>query len=301
MSSHFVRMCERVPSMSPPKWLTNAIHYEVLTGSVAYGVSSDSSDLDIYGWAIPPKEIIFPHLRGEIQGFSKGGPRFEQYQKHHVVDPDARAGKGREYDFQIFSIVKFFRLCADNNPNMIDCLFTPREYILHSTQVGEMVRENRHLFLSRLCWPKFKGYAYSQMHKMTNKRPEGKRKESVGKYGYDVKYAYHIIRLLDEVEQILTEGDLDLQRAREVMKAVRRGDWSEQKVIDHFSQKERQLEDAWSACTLPDRPDEHRLQSLLLKCLKYQYESLDTVVAQPDRAKTALQQIVDIAQEALQN
>ncbi len=27
-------------------------------GSVAYGVSSDTSDMDVYGWAIPPTEDI---------------------------------------------------------------------------------------------------------------------------------------------------------------------------------------------------------------------------------------------------
>jgi hypothetical protein len=33
---------------------------------VAYGVSSDTSDVDVYVWAIPPKEDSFRLLRGEI-------------------------------------------------------------------------------------------------------------------------------------------------------------------------------------------------------------------------------------------
>jgi hypothetical protein len=30
-----------------------------------------------------------------------------------------------------------------------------------------------------------------------------------------VKFAYHVVRLIGEVEQILTEGDIDLRRNRE--------------------------------------------------------------------------------------
>jgi hypothetical protein len=37
-------------------------------GSVAYCVSSDTSDVDVYGWSIAPKDDLFPHLRGEVPG-----------------------------------------------------------------------------------------------------------------------------------------------------------------------------------------------------------------------------------------
>lgn len=52
--------------INPPKHISNSIQYEVIMGSVAYGVTSDNSDMDVYGFSIPPKEIIFPHLTGEI-------------------------------------------------------------------------------------------------------------------------------------------------------------------------------------------------------------------------------------------
>src|SRR5438045_4822649 len=49
----------------PPRWLAANVQYETVMGSVAYGVSSDTSDVDVYGWAIPPKDHVFPHLRGQ--------------------------------------------------------------------------------------------------------------------------------------------------------------------------------------------------------------------------------------------
>ena len=59
--------------IKPPRWLPGNVQYETIMGSVAYGVSSDTSDVDVYGWAIPPKEDIFPHLRGEVLGFGTPG------------------------------------------------------------------------------------------------------------------------------------------------------------------------------------------------------------------------------------
>ena len=55
--------------IKPPRWLPGNVQYETIMGSVAYGVSSDTSDVDVYGWAIPPKDDVFPHLRGEMPGF----------------------------------------------------------------------------------------------------------------------------------------------------------------------------------------------------------------------------------------
>ena len=42
--------------LSPPSWLVDNVMFEGLTGSVSYGVSNDTSDMDIVGFCIPPKE-----------------------------------------------------------------------------------------------------------------------------------------------------------------------------------------------------------------------------------------------------
>jgi predicted nucleotidyltransferase len=275
----------------PPRWLPGNVQYETIMGSVAYGVSSDASDLDVYGWAIPPKEDIFPHLRGEIPGFGRPGKRFEQFQEHHVRDPDALAGHGRNHDLAIFGIVKFFQLAMENNPNIVDALFTPSTCVLYSTRVGNLVRENRRLFLHKGAWPKFKGYAYSQLHKLSIKQPKGKRAELVERQGFDTKFGYHIVRLLSEVEQILVEGDIDLQRDNEQLKAIRRGEWTEGRLRRWFAEKESDLERAYAASTLRPAPDEGRIKALLMACLEEHYGSLESCVVEPDRAAVALRNI----------
>ena len=152
-----------------PKFLLDNTMYATYMGSVAYGVSNLGSDVDIYGFCLPPKENIFPHLAGEIPGFGSQIQRFNQFQQHHIKDKST----DKEYDITIFSIVKYFQLCMENNPNIIDSLFVPRTCIMHSTAISEHVRENRKLFLHKGAYHKFKGYSYSQMHKMRIKNPEG--------------------------------------------------------------------------------------------------------------------------------
>jgi len=277
--------------LRPPRWLPGNTQYETIMGSVAYGVSSDTSDVDVYGWAIPPKEEAFPHLRGEIPGFGQPAKRFEVFQEHHVADRDALGGHGRTYDLTIFGIVKFFALAMRNNPNIIDSLFTPTTCVLHQTRVGGLVRENRRLFLHKGAWPTFKGYAYSQLHKLAIKAPVGKRAELVAEHGYDTKFGYHVARLIGEVEQILIEGDLDLQRDNERLKAIRRGEWTEDRLRRWFAEKEARLERAYLESNLRATPDEPGIKRLLLQCLEEHYGSLENCVVEPDRAVAALRNI----------
>jgi uncharacterized protein len=260
-----------------PKWLPDNIQYETMMGSVAYGVSSDTSDVDIYGFVIPPKELIFPHLAGEIPGFGRQLKRFDQFQAQHIKDPE---GTGREYDISLFSIVKFFSLAMENNPNMVDALFTPHTCVLQSTSIAQLVRENRLLFLHKGSWHKFKGYAYSQKSKMFTKTPtEGSnRRADYETYGFDVKAAYHCVRLMLQVEQILTEGDLDLMRHKEQLKAIRRGEWTAEQVNEFFSDKEKSLEELYVKSELRHSPDEGKIKALLVECLQRHYGDLKDAV-----------------------
>jgi predicted nucleotidyltransferase len=291
---------EKKKLIHPPSWLNDNCSYLSIMGSHAYGCADTSldikSDMDIYGFCIPRREVLFPHLAGEIPGFGRQIKRFEQYQQHHVLDADALGGKGREYDFTIFSIVRYFHLCMEGNPSCLDSLFTPHECVIHCTQVGNMVRENRKIFLHKGCFQRYKGYSYSQLHKMSSKSPEvgSKRHELREKYGIDLKYALHLVRLLCEVEQILAEGDLDLRRNSEQLKAIRRGEMTEAEIRAWASEKERQLEELYHKSTLPWGPDEEKIKQLLLNCLEQHYGSLEKCIVIEGKETMALKEIKGI-------
>ncbi len=273
MSSTIQRLTEQ-GHIIPPSWLPDNVRYETIMGSHCYGVSTADSDWDIVGFCVPPKDIVFPHLAGVVQGFGQQVQKFVCYQKHHV-----RVGI-LTYDLNSYNIVHYFHLCMQNNPNMIDSLFVPRECIIHASKISEMVREKRKMFLHKGAWHRFKGYAYAQLCKM--------------KLSYDVKFAYHLVRLLGEIEQILAEGDIDLRRNREHLKAIRRGDVSEADIRQWAAEKEHTLERLYETSSLPWRPDEDAIKQLLLNCLEEHYGSLEGCVVTDMAPVLVLRQMADI-------
>lgn len=188
--------------ITPPDFVPANTMFLCITGSNAYGMSTSKSDMDVIGFCIPPKHYVFPHLAGEIRGFGTQTPNFEQYIQHHIKYNEV------EYDFTVFSIIKYFQMCFENNPNSLDLLYSDRDCILHTTILAEKIRDNRDLFLSKLIVPKLKGYAYSQFSKLGREKYDktSKRYELTQKFRYDVKNAAHVYRLLLQCETLLREG-----------------------------------------------------------------------------------------------
>lgn len=260
--------------LNVPKWLIDNIMFEGMTGSVAYGVTTDYSDIDVVGFCVPPKELVFPHLSGEIPGFGSQLKRFDVWQQHHINVND------KSYDFSVYSMVKFFQLCMENNPNMIDVLFLPRSCVLHSTHIYEHLRDNRKLFLHKGAWYKFRGYSYSQMSKIRSKSnsTNEKRARTIEEHGWDLKFGYHLVRLLLEVEQIMAEGDLDLQRNSVVLNSIRNGEWTLEYLDEWFQSKEKSLEELYVKSKLPERPSEGKIKHLLMECLEMHYDNLESTI-----------------------
>lgn len=280
--------------ISPPKWLADNTQYVCYTGSTAYGASADTSDLDCYGWAFPPKDVVFPHTAGHILGFGNDPPAFNCYQEHHIVDKKS----GKEYDFQIYSVVHYFNLLLQNNPNMVDSLFVPDRCVLHATKVGQLVREKRKLFLHKGAFHKFKGYAYAQLKKVRAKSSSAsdKRQATIDAHGYDTKHAYHIVRLALECQEILETGDLHLDQNGAQYRAIRNGEWTLDRLEKWFEDKERHLENAYAESKLPHAAPEEEIKELLLNCLETHYGSLDKAVTRQtdiDKVLAEMRQVIE--------
>lgn len=260
--------------INPPKWLLDPgrVIYEVLTGSQAYGISTEDSDFDVYSLVIPPKEIVFPHLDGYIVGFDKDYPTFTTYQNREgtkLIGADKR-----EYDIQIYSIITFFNLAAENNPNIIDSLFVGENCVLYCNDVGRLLRDNRKIFLNKNSLWKFIGYAYSQQKLMKSKTEKSKRYSDILEFNYDRKAAANIIRLLNECWQILATGDLSLTSNNDMLKEIRRGEWSEERIRKYFEVQEPLLKSLYETSHLPYSPPMDKIKKLLLECLEASYGTL---------------------------
>jgi predicted nucleotidyltransferase len=258
----------------PVKWMKSTSIYECYTGSQAYGIANANSDWDIYSIVVPPKDVVFPHLSGYIHRFHKDIPKFVSHQNRDgskIVDPKDK----REYDLQVYSIIEFFRSAADNNPNIIDALFVPHNCVLYSKEAGNHLRENRKIFLNKIALWKFIGYAHSQKKLMTQKTEESKRYSDQLEYGMDRKAASHTVRLLNECWQILATGDLDLTANTEMLKEIRRGEWSKERVFKYVEDQEPLLKKLYQdKDVVPYEANMEAITKLLLECLEISYGTL---------------------------
>ena len=260
-----------------PEEVKYGLVYEVIVGSESYGVANeDSSDVDIVSVCIPPKEDVFPNLKGEVLGFGKQTKAFSTWQNHHILDRDT----DKEYDLTAYGIVKFFSLCFDNNPNLLDVLYSPDNCVTYSTDISGHIRNNRQLFLSKQSYKTCVSYSYGQLKKLRTKvpLPKSKRYSSYIKLSYDSKYAMHLFRLILQAEQILTEHDLDLQKNKEQLKSVRAGDLTIDQIESFFFRKEKQLEELYVKSTLQHSPNEAKIKQVLLNCLEMHYGSLEKAI-----------------------
>jgi predicted nucleotidyltransferase len=113
-------------------------------GSHAYGTNNENSDIDIRGIATNSKRNILT------------GRDFEQ-----VVDVNT--------DTTIYSFDKIIQLLCSANPNTIEILGLKPEHYFYLSPVGELLLENRHLFLSKRAIHSFGGYANAQLRRLENK------------------------------------------------------------------------------------------------------------------------------------
>jgi predicted nucleotidyltransferase len=341
---------EKRSLIKPPTWLVSNTCYLTRMGSVAYGVSSNNSDLDIYGVCIPPRDYIFP--QNYIDGFDKKNLKFENWVQHHILDKSANAGKGAEYDFSIHNITHYFNLVMDNNPHVLDSLFVRREHIIHITRMWQVVRDNRKMFLHKGVVHRMRGYAYNQLASARNcveyvqeirefeelhniphtttyeqvaNTPNNidvifklsdpdyslylsmwergfnktKRFESQKIHNTDVKFLYHVFRLVDEAEFILNHFDLDLQEPSRVakMKAIRAGELTYDQIAREFSEAESRLLGLYNSSKLPKEPDRKAIRNILLAVLEDHYGSLSEFAKAEDAETEALKEIKLVLQK----
>lgn len=123
-------------------WLNKNTILKVYGGSVAYGLNTPESDVDIRGICIPPAEYYF------------GSQHFEQ-------------SEDKANDTVIYSLNKFISLAKDCNPNIIEMLFTDPKHIINChVYFGGSLINCRNWFLSKKGKHTFCGYAYSQLQRI---------------------------------------------------------------------------------------------------------------------------------------
>lgn len=94
-----------------------------------------------------------------------------------------------KYDAVSYEFIKFVKLLLKSNPNVLSLLWIKDNMYLKRHKYGQALIDNRDLFVSKIAYKSFTGYAYGQLRKMEKFNCAGymgeKRKKLVEKFGFD--------------------------------------------------------------------------------------------------------------------
>jgi predicted nucleotidyltransferase len=206
-------------------------------------------DRDIMGVCVPPLEYHFGLKQWEGVDAIKGC-----------------------WDTVLYSARKFVGLLVKQNPNVVCMLWLRPEDYLYVSPAGGLLIEHRDLFRARQpAYDSFAGYAAAQLNKMTAHQPYkgymgAKRKELVDRFGYDVKNAAHLIRLLNTGIGYLATGKLAVWRPedeRKVLIDIKQGHWSLTDVKLYAEDRFEDLRYARDNSVLPESVDYDEASRLL--------------------------------------
>lgn len=232
-------------------------------GSISHGTHNPDpesiDDIDIMGVVIPPEDYYIG-----LKSFGSRGTK------------EIKAGR---YDIVLYEMKKFIGLLSKGNPNVVGALFLRPEYYLRVGDAGRMLLSNRERFLTRNLASCILGYANDQLRRLDNSLKldpsykgymGAKRKELVEKYGYDTKYASHLVRLLRMCLEFLETRQLNVYRENDAqeLRDIKGGKYQfrdlEGMVIDLFNECKGKLH---LISDLPQFPDQDFLNQLTVNLI----------------------------------
>jgi hypothetical protein len=231
-----------------------------LVGSTVHGVTVDTADdRDEMGICIEPPEYV------------AGLRAFNQW-VYRTQPEGQRSGPG-DIDRTVYSLRKWCRLALAGNPTVMLLLHVPDRDCSVIEQPGRELRQNAQWFASRRTGRAYLGYMQRQRDRMTGQRGQMRvnRPELIGRYGFDTKYAGHVLRLGYQGIEFLENGRLTLpMRAseRERVLDVRKGRVSFEEVLAEADDLQRRLETGIENSPLPDHPDRGAVNAFLARAYR---------------------------------
>lgn len=223
-----------------------------LVGSSAHGLALEGTDdRDEMGICMEDAEHVI------------GLRHFEQVINRSK--PEGVRSEHGDLDRTVYSARKWCRLALGGNPTVLLLLFAEPMFV---TAVGKELRDNAHWFASRKAGKAFLGYMQAQRQRLAGERGQMnvKRPELVSKYGYDTKYAMHMVRLGVQGVEFLRTGRLTLpmqEEYRDRIMEVRTGYLNLDEVLTWAGELERELEDLLDTSPLDPEPDSDSVNAWL--------------------------------------
>lgn len=226
----------------------------IIAGSELFGTSLGTGDRDYIGIFLEPHEYVL--------GFKK----LDTFS--YRTAKNGEKSKVGDVDLTIYSLRKFLSLAMQGNPTILATLFVPEELTILKTSVGEELQRLAPLIISKRAYPRFRGYMEAQRQRLTGERSghTPSRPELIEAFGFDTKYAMHVLRLGLQGIEILKHGVITLPMSkgnREYLLAVRSGEFSYEKVLADIELIESRLQYTAEISTLSDEPNVEAIEKFL--------------------------------------
>jgi uncharacterized protein len=212
--------------------LYERVIYRCVIGSQAYGLANAESDVDRRGVYLPAAD-----LHWSLYGVP------EQLENDETQEA-------------YWELQKFLVLALKANPNVLECLYTPR--VEKATPLAEELLGMKSIFLSRMVYQTYNGYVMSQFKKMqADIRNHGQVKW---------KHVMHLIRLLLSGIGVLRDGSVPVRvdAHRDRLLAIRRGEVAWAEVEEWRLGLHHEFNTAFETTKLPQRPDYERANAFLI-------------------------------------
>ena len=217
------------------------VQLRVVVGSQAFGLDTDTSDIDRRGFYLPTAE----------QHWSLWGVP-EQLENDETQEV-------------YWELQKFLTLALKANPNVLEVLSSP--LVEHATPLAQELLDMRGAFLSTLVYQTYNGYVLSQFKRLeADLRNHGEIRW---------KHAMHLLRLLLSGITVLEQGEVlvHVGEYRETLLAVKRGELAWDELNRWRLALHRQFDAAVVHSRLPDRPDYARVNAYLIRARTAQLET----------------------------
>lgn len=233
-----------------------------VVGSTVHGTSVEGTDdRDEMAIAVEPKDYVIGLKRWETSVYR--------------TQPEGmRSGPG-DLDLVVHGLRKYARLASRGNPTIILLLFAPAK-ILDASGFGLLA--NRDIFISKQAGKAFQGYMHAQLSRLTGEAGgHGVRQELVDAYGFDTKYAGHVIRLGYQGIELMETGMLSLPmlpKERQDVVDIRTGKWTKEQVIEKARDLQESLRASMFRSNVPENPDYESIDKLLINIYERTWEEL---------------------------
>ena len=232
-----------------------------LVGSSIHGlVLAGTDDRDEMGVCVEPRRYVV--------GFGK----FEQWVFRSAEEREGHAGArshAGDLDLVTYSLRKWARLALQGNPTVMLLLYLPDDALVVRTSAGERLQKLAPAFASRRAGRRFLGYLEAQRQRLVGERGQRdvNRVELVKEFGYDTKYAMHMLRLGHQGVEFLETGRLTLPMREPVrghLMEVRRGLIKLADVMEECTQVELRISALLDSSPLPDQPDLKTVEAFIM-------------------------------------